>query len=191
MKLMDRDKEIIEFVKTCGIVDTKTISKIYFNNGLRATQRRLKILSDNKYLKRVEKTEIGEQNLFYLGKKPKQIKHRLLFTKLIGELVDNGAEILKVRSAFKTGNLITDGLVGCKINGEFRMFFVEVDLTKYFKIKKYEELYYHREWKKLFPFFPEILAITDKKVEESENKNIKITKIDTLFTEIKKELFEK
>ena len=56
--------------------------------------------------------------------------------------------------------------------------FIEVELTKYFDLKKYEELYYSRLWKQNFIDFPNILAITDKKVKTNNKFDIKVSKLD-------------
>ena len=42
MKLMQRDKDIIEFIRTVKAVDAESISVIYFNGSLRSCQKRLK-----------------------------------------------------------------------------------------------------------------------------------------------------
>ena len=56
--------------------------------------------------------------------------------------------------------------------------FIEVELTKYFDLKKYEELYYSRKWKQNFIDFPSMLVITDKKVKVNNKFDIKVSKLD-------------
>lgn len=183
MILTDRDNQIIDFIKVCGVVDTETICKIFFNNGLRSCQIRLKKLVDNKYLKRIDRETFLEQHVFYVNKKPKQLKHKLLFSKFVAELVSLGAEILKIKSPLKIDNVIADGFIAYNLNGENKILLVEIELTKYFNLKKYEELYYSRKWKETFPVYPAIAVITDKNVEKSTR--FTVIDIKTNFENIK------
>ena len=116
MRLTDRDIQIIDFIKVCGVVDTETICKMYFDGGLRTCQIRLKKLVDNKYIKKIERETFLDQNVFYINKKPKQIKHKLLFSKFVAELQTLGAEILKIKSPLAISNLIADGFIAYKLN---------------------------------------------------------------------------
>lgn len=183
MILTDRDNKIIDFIATCGVVDTETICKIFFDGGLRTCQIRLKKLVDNKHIKKIERETFLEQNVFYINKKPKQLKHKLLFGKFIAELVGLGAEILKIKSPLKINNIIADGFIAYKLGGENKILLVEIELTKYFNLKKYEELYYSRKWREMFPVFPSIAVITDKKVEKSTR--FTVIDIKTSFENIK------
>ena len=183
MRLTDRDMQIIVFIKVCGVVDTETICKMYFDGGLRTCQIRLKKLVDNKYLKKIERETFLDQNVFYINKKPKQIKHKLLFSKFVAELQSLGAEILKIRSPLKINNVIADGFIAYKLNNENKILLVEIELTKYFNLKKYEELYYSRKWKEMFPVFPCIAVVTDKTVEKSSA--FTVIDIKTDFSDIK------
>lgn len=168
MRLTDRDNQIIDFIKTCGVVDTETICKMFFDGGLRTCQIRLKKLVDSKHIKKIERETFLDQNVFYINKKPKQLKHKLLFSKFVAELQCLGAEILKIKSPLKIGNVIADGFITYSLNGEYKILFVEIELTKYFNLKKYEELYYSRKWKEMFPVYPGIAVITDKNVEKTK-----------------------
>ena len=183
MRLTERDIEIIEFIKQCGVVDTQTICKIYFDGGLRTCQIRLKKLVDNKYIKKIERETFLEQNVFYINKKPKQIKHKLLFSKFVAELQSLGAEILKIKSPLRIDNVIADGFIAYKLGGENKILLVEIELTKYFNLKKYEELYYSKKWKDMFPVFPSIVVISDKRVEKSTRYTV--IDIKTNFEDMK------
>ena len=183
MRLTDRDNQIIEFIEICGVVDTETICKMFFSDGLRPCQIRLKQLVDNKYIKKIERETFLDQNVFYINKKPKQIKHKLLFSKFIAELVGLGAEIVKIKSPLKINNVIADGFIAYKLGEENKIVLVEIELTKYFNLKKYEELYYSKKWKDMFPVFPSIAVVTDKKVTKSNA--FTVIDIKTDFSDIK------
>lgn len=181
VKLQDRDVKIIEFLKNNKCADTETISHIFFNGSLRSCQHRLKKLVDNGDLK-VFRENILSQNIYYVKKKPTSYKHALKVTQFISELHKLGIEILKIKTPFKCGNMIADSLLVVRINGEVKILWLEVELTKFFNLSKYEDLYYSRKWKEVLPNFGSIVVVSGKKVKTNDKFNI--IKIDTEFKNI-------
>ena len=57
-----------------------------------------------------------------------------------------------------------------------------MELTKFFNLSKYEDLYYSRKWKEVLPNFGSIIVVTDKKVKTNDKFNI--IKIKTDFSNI-------
>ena len=181
VKLQDRDVKIIEFLKNNKCADTTTLSNIFFNGSLRSCQHRLKKLCDNGDLK-VFRENILSQNIYYTKKKPLSWKHALKVTQFIAELHKLGIEILKIKTPFKCGNLIADSLIICRVNGDVKILWLEVELTKFFNLTKYEDLYYSRKWKEVLPTFGAIVTVSDKNVKTNDKFNI--IKIDTEFKNI-------
>lgn len=181
VKLQDRDVKIIEFLKDNKCADTTTLSNIYFNGSLRSCQHRLKKLCDNGDLKAFREN-ILSQNIYYVKKKPSSWKHALKVTQFIAELHKLGIEILKIKTPFKCGNLIADSLIICRVNGDVKILWLEVELTKFFNLTKYEDLYYSRKWKEVLPTFGAIVTVSDKNVKTNDKFNI--IKIDTEFKNI-------
>ena len=178
IKLTDRDLEIKEFLKKVVVADTETIHQIFFPNAsLRTCQARLKLLVDYKFIK-VFREDILSQNIFYIDKKPSSYKHKIVFSRLLGELHKQGIEVLKYVTPLKVGSIIADGFIAVNVNGETRLYFVEVELTKYFDTKKYIDLYYSRNYKEKFPIMPNILVISDKRVNTDKALNITKCKLD-------------
>ena len=178
IKFTDRDIEIKEFLKKVVVADTETIHQIFFPNAsLRTCQARLKLLVDYKFIKAFRE-DILSQNIFYINKKPSSYKHKIVFSKLLGELHKQGIEILKYVTPLKVGNIIADGFIAINVNEEPRIYLVEVELTKYFDTKKYIDLYYSRAYKEKFPVMPKILVITDKKVKVENKLDITVCKLD-------------
>lgn len=180
-RLQARDEEIIEFLKSCKCADTKTLSNIFFGGGLRTAQLRLQKLQCNDYIKAF-RPNLLEQNIYYVKNKPTSYKHAIKVSQFIGELYKLGIDVIKYRVPYKIGNIIADGLFVIRFNGEVKILFLEVELSKYFNITKYQELYYSRAWKDVFPIFPNIVVVSDKKVELDSKLNI--VKINTDFENI-------
>ena len=181
VKLQDRDIKIIEFLKANKCATTETISHIFFNSSLRVCQHRLKKLVDVGEIKAFREN-ILTQNIYYVTRKPTSYKHALKVTQFIAELYKNDIEILKSKVPYKLANIIADGLFVVRINGEVKILFLEVELQKYFNLNKYNELYYSRVWRDIFPVFPSIVVVSDKRVDTDNKFNI--IKIDTEFKNI-------
>lgn len=177
MIITERDIKIKEFLKEVSVADTKTISILFFNGSLRRCQQRLKILTDINYI-RFFREGIPCQNIFYVGRKPKSWKHKIVFSQLLSELKLQNIEILKYRTPLKICNVIADGFIAINENGINKIYLIEVERTKNFNVNKYIDLYYSRKWKDLFPIFPSILVITDKKIEVNDKLNIKKCKLN-------------
>lgn len=181
IKLTDRDVKIIEFLKNNKCADTETISHIFFNGSLRSCQHRLKKLCDNGDLKSFREN-ILSQNIYYVKKKPSSYKHALKVTQFIAELHKLGIEVLKVKTPYAIGNMIADSLLVVRVNGEIKILWLEVELTKFFNLSKYEDLYYSRKWKEALPNFGSIVVVSRKKVKTNDKFNV--IKIDTDFSNI-------
>ena len=183
IKLQDRDIQIIDFLNANKCADTDTLSHIFFNSSLRSCQHRLKKLVDNGDIKSF-RPDILSKNIYYVKKKPSSYKHAIKVTQFIAELYKQNIEVLKVKTPFKCGNMIADSLIICRINGDVKILWLEVELSKFFNLTKYEDLYYSRKWKEVLPSFGDIVVITDKKV--NTNNTFNIIKIDTEFKNIDK-----
>ena len=142
--ITDRDRQIINFLKEVNVADTKTIAILFFNGGIRRAQQRLKILCDSNHIKVFRDTAIT-QNVFYVGRKPKNWKHKIVFSQLLAQLKLNNITILKYRTPFKIDQVIADGFIAININGKNKIYLVEVERTKSFNTNKYLELYYNRK----------------------------------------------
>ena len=176
--ITDRDKEIKEFLKEVSVADTRTISSLFFNGtGIRNCQKRLKQLVDAKYIKCYRENVIS-QNVYFI-RKPKNIPHKIKFSQLLAEIKQQNIELLKYKCPFSIGDVIADGLIVIKDRGKVKVYFVEAERTKKLDVSKYENLYYSRAWKEVFPVMPRILCITDKKINtEHKTLNIRTCKWD-------------
>lgn len=176
--ITDRDKEIKEFLKEVSVADTRTISLLFFNGtGIRNCQKRLKQLVDAKYIKCYRENVIS-QNVYFI-RKPKNIPHKIKFSQLLAEIKQQNIELLKYKCPFSIGDVIADGLIVIKDRGKVKLYFVEAERTKKLDVSKYENLYYSRAWKEVFPVMPSILCISDKRIDVDHNVlNIRSCKWD-------------
>lgn len=182
VRLQQRDNEIIEFLKNCKCADTFTIHSIFFKDcKIRTTQIRLQKLEEAGYIKSFRE-DILKPKIYYVRNKPKSYKHAIKVSQFIGELHKQNIEILKYKVPYKVGNIIADGLLVIRVNEDVKILFLEVELQKYFNLNKYNDLYYSRSWQEVFPVFPKIVVVSDKRVDT--DKKFNIAKIDTEFKNI-------
>ena len=169
--ITDRDKEIIQFLKDFKVATTTIISDLYFNSSLRPCQRRLKYLYEHGYIKSYQENVITEK-IHYTRKKPINLKHALVLSEFISKLKVNNIKLLKYKVPYKIDHVIADAFVAINMNGQNKIYCVEVENRKKFDLDKYEKLYYSRKWKDIFPVFPDIIVISDKPVINSTKFNI-------------------
>ena len=178
MKITERDMKILDFLKEVNVADTKTLSILFFNGSIRRCNQRLKILKDHKKIK-CFRENILLPNIYYVGRKPTNWKHKIVFSQLLGVLKLNKVNILKYRTPFICGSVIADGFIAINAHGVNKIYFVEVERTKKLDTGKYIDLYYSRKWKDFFPIMPSILCISDRKINTDRNVlDIKTCKID-------------
>lgn len=165
--LTKRDEEIINFLNEFKCATTTTISELFFNGSKRPTTRRLKHLREHGFIKSSQEYVSIEQ-VHYINKKPKQIKHTTICSSFYS-LFNQENNIVKSRIEFKIGNVRSDLLI---VTEEPKIYLIEICNTKAFDLNKYINLKRSMEWKKYFPVFPDIIVVSDKKVNKSNELNI-------------------
>ncbi len=177
MQIQERDLQIIDFLKRVVVADTETIRRIFFPKcTIRTCQIRLKKLEEAKKIKSFRES-ITDPKIYFINRKPSSYKHKIVFSRLIGELTKQNIEIIKYKTPLKLHNIIADGFIIYKTN-TVKMAFIEVCRNDYFNLNKYEDLYYSRAWKQNFKEFPQIIVIGDKKVKTNDKFDFKICKLD-------------
>jgi len=183
MIVTNRDKRVIEFIDKMNCVSTKTIAELYYPS-LRVAQNRLKLMAENKVLKR-DRDHITNQYYYYIDKKPKQVNHNLLLTDFYKEL-SKFAETKVFEKEFSIGELRSDAFVGYRVNNKNYIAFIEVELSNIPDIKKYEELYESKVYKEYFKgVFPLVIFITNKNIPKSY---LKIISVDENLDNLKKNM---
>ncbi len=160
--ITSRDLTVIEAVEQYKIMRTSTIAKLFFPSLLTA-QKRLKIMYDNKELKRMR--DLATKEYCYYIRKPKQWKHSLLITDFYAaasELID----IVSFKNEVTIEHLRADGLLAYKYNGKGYVAFVEVQISNTpLDVEKYKKLLYNGAYKQYFGgVFPRIIVATNRKV---------------------------
>lgn len=142
MGLTTRDLVVIRYLEKNFLLNAEILSRLVYWTGnekysLNASRRRLKAMHDLKQIKRVREF-VGQSYVYYLGKAPSKIEHRLMISDFLSQLNKHGFEIVLDETevefkALEEGYRIRpDILVTFKYQDKTYQALVEVDLTKSF-----------------------------------------------------------
>lgn len=178
------DQQVLDFLEVFNCATTSQLTKLFYNTKYpyNKSRRRLKILYDDKHIKR-ERNSINMEYVYYL-KKNNQFTHSLILTEFYVRLHEL-AEIDKFEVEQPYGHIRPDGMCICGYRGFTHYFFVEIHRSNNkFNQDKYISYYGSLEWKKYFDVFPKIIIISDKKIS-LQPTNLKFIQIPTNCDNIK------
>lgn len=159
--ITSRDLEVVDFLNEYKVASTSTIQELFFPSLL-TCQKRLKILSDEKRIKRI-RDNINNQYI-YFTKNHKQLRHSLLVTDFYRELHKRTSEVLAFKIEPVLGDIRPDAVMGYKINGKGYLGLLEIEISnKGFKADKYND-FFDGGFKKYFPSCPYIFVVTKQEI---------------------------
>jgi len=164
MILMERDKKIIEFIDMCP-AGSDTLEKMFFT-GKRTCNERLRKLFDYGYIKRY-RNNVNENYIYYVRRKPVQLKHCNYISKIYAWILDQGYFIEKFKREVAIENIRADALFKLNDNDNEGYLILEVEISNNninSKLMKYEDLYLSRKYKIYFDAMPKLLYVSDQKV---------------------------
>jgi hypothetical protein len=164
--IMETEQKVLDFLEVFKCATTSQLTKLFYMTTkypYNKSRRRLKILYDDKHIKR-ERNSINMEYV-YFPKKNNQFNHSLILTEFYVQLQEL-AEIDKFEVEQPYGKIRPDGMCICGYKGFTHYFFIEVHISNNkFNQDKYISYYGSREWKQYFDVFPKVIIISDKKVE--------------------------
>lgn len=179
--MTNRDLEILELLTTVRYATTKQIKDTIFANvSPSICYKRLSYLINNKmiYRKYFNIDKNTNSYIYFLDKPPKKksLKHELLITQFVIELIKQGHEILEIDKTPIYKGFIPDAIIKFKkADGSIRHLFLEVQLSRHSIYEKYYNINPTGR-----ADIPNILyVVTDKPQEEHLIRNLKIV-IDDL-----------
>lgn len=188
MAVRERDKNTLQFIHDMKVVTSDIVSPLFYEGNLRVAQRRLQIMAENYKDIGLKRSRDGWTDKYiYYFEKPKQVRHSLLLVEFYKNIfLMNGVKILKfLKEPTWFDGLRPDGFIAftdTRINKNY-IAFLEIQIcNKPLDTQKYRKLYLSEEYKKYFPTFPVLIAITNKKVQQ--NEDFKIIQIKEDFSNI-------
>lgn len=179
--ITERDMMILELLTKLRFMTVKQIKDIIFPKvSPSVCYRRLEYLTTNKMINRKYYNLDKKTNayVYYLDKPPKKksLKHELLVSQFVTELIKQGHEIIEIEKGPIYRGIIPDAIIKFKkVDGSIKHLFLEIQLSKHDCISKYYNINPNKD-----PNIPEILyVITDKPQENHQIRNLRIV-IDTL-----------
>lgn len=195
--MTERDMEAIELLKKVGVATREQIHQVvYQNTHINVPMRRLKILVDNKELKRAYYNLGGHNNsyVYYLNKKPSQrlISHNLMIAEFITKVMTI-CEVTEAETSYKIGSVIADAYIKYRTcEGKTKHLFLEVqlsnkvsDCTQKYKGIKSVILDEKPSWTTI----PRIVVITDLQHNNEQVKGLTIKYDTTQMNNIRDLLF--
>ena len=178
--ITERDMKLIKYLEDGMILTTSIASDLIYHtsnkkSSLNIAQRRLNNLYKSKQINR-KRDSIRNNYVYYIGKAPTKLEHRLKIAEFISKLNTIGFEIVSVQLEFselqKTYNFRPDIVIVVTYHKRIATFIVEIDLTKPFSnIDKYNKLMLDRKnkIKTPLPSYPLIVvSVCDKQIERSK-----------------------
>lgn len=168
MYLTARDKQILRFIEEYKSITINQAAKIFFNNCKQSyyqARKRLKQLSDNKYIKRY-RADMKSECVYYLEKKLSA--HDLKVLDVYAELINLGADIDYFKQEYTIPTKIkeyrADALIEFTYQEYFYPMLIEIDYTHFTSNKKlldiYNSNYFQNKYKKYDDdIFPTVLIL--------------------------------
>ncbi|MTI65137.1 MAG: hypothetical protein FH753_00855 [Firmicutes bacterium] len=186
-----RDQEVIKFIEKFKVAKTSTLTELFYPST-RVAQRRLAKIVEHRLLNR-SRAYVSTEYMYYINRKPKQLRHKLILSNFYGELSKMFSLIgFNVEQTFS--DLRADGFAGFKLNKDDDtsfLAFIEVEISNNkFNTEKYKKFLYTQEYKTCgLDTFPQIIAITNKKIDECEDLEIIQIKEDLSDVEVLKDYY--
>lgn len=180
--MTERDAKIIELLKCCKVLTREQIQKVLFKNvHTNICLRRLKILTENKEIKRAYFQLEKHKNVYvyYLDKKP--AKRNLLHDLAISEFITDVmlvADVKHTETNYKIGNIIADAYIRYQgTNGKDKRLFLEVQRSNKVTdcVQKYRNIKdIILEEKPNWAVMPRLVVLTDMEHNQEQLKNMKV-----------------
>lgn len=151
--ITDRDLRIVEFLSRHKVANTEILSARFFPS-LRMAQKRLALLAKWGEIQR-SREHITRQYVYFLGNKPKQLRHMLLRTEFYHKFPEK-FEIFEPE--YTVGSLRADAI----FKFHYTIAFLEVQVSaEKPDLAKYRRFYLSGEYVKYFSSMPKIYVVTD------------------------------
>ena len=167
MYLTKRDREILLFIEKYKSITIKQCSKIFFTTNKYSyyqARKRLKLLCDNKLLKRYRE-DMRSETVYYSEKKLSY--HDIKVIDIYAELVSKGCTIKDFKQEYiipvsDSKDYRADGLIEFEYQGYFYPLLIEIDYTHLTGEKKlmdiYNSGYFQNKYKELdSDIFPTVI----------------------------------
>lgn len=196
--MTERDEKILRLVGQCDVITREQVQRVLFQDiHINVPLRRLKLLVDNKELRRDYYNLGGHRNVYvyYQGKKPSKriISHNLMITEFITKVMSI-AEVVEVETSYKIGNIIADAYIKYRTyDGKTKHLFLEVQLSN--KITTTTDKYKGikniiLDEKPKWTTIPRLIVISDLPHNNEQLRNIKVKYDTTQMNNIRELLFD-
>lgn len=173
MILQKRERELLDFIDVFRASSASQLQKLFFtgmkpDSARKKAQARLKMLYDNKYLKR-ERSDLNSEFVYFQRKTP-FIYHQVLLVDVYIAMQSMRGKVMEFTPEVVTGDIRPDAVVKFDDGRLTHLILVEINRTNGFNQAKYETFYLTKTWKLFFPAFPKILVVSDRRITLQPSK---------------------
>lgn len=159
--LVHRDRRIVRFIEDFGIASTRQLASLFFPSRLRAQQRLRQLVEFGK-LKRC-RDYITADYLYYIGKKPREVEHMSGRVDTYIYLQAN-YQLYSFVPEYAFESFRADAYFEVWRNGIIYPYFLEVQISNYFRQDKYDKVFQSGVWLDRWEDFPPVLVVSDNKI---------------------------
>ncbi|MDU6996024.1 MAG: hypothetical protein E6356_14275 [Terrisporobacter othiniensis] len=185
--MQERDMKILKFISDVRVCTNEDIQQVFFKGlSVNMCYRRLNHLIECKLIKRSYYNIDKNKNVYvyYLDKKPsiKILKHELLITKFLVNLINQGYEILEFEKSPNIADIIPDAMIKFKSsNDKIKHIFLEVQISDNNCIKKY----YNIKSKVKHEIPNTLYIVTNQQLKDTKLRDLKVVIDDLNFNKVK------
>jgi hypothetical protein len=161
--LKQRDCRLLRFIKDFGVADTQQIKRLFFSDvTMRRCCQRLKLLVGDGRLQR-QRDYVSQKYIYFVDKKPKEIQHMLTRVEFYIQL-QSQYRLCEFEPEYPVGDLRADAYFEIYRNGYALPYFLEVQISPYFRQEKYDKYYAGGSWLDKWEQFPKVIVVSDNKI---------------------------
>lgn len=188
--LRERDWVVLRHIEQFKGITVKQAKRLFYNN-YEVARRRLKMLEDTNML-RSYNNKVTNEKVYYGTEKISA--HGLFTLEFYSLLIEAGCEILEfnIEEHYYKKQIRPDAFIKFKYEGLIYLVFLEVDLTHFTSISKYQtyEMFYKTNEMQLeHGAFPLIVVLGDNTIKY-ESDNIEVIYLGFKDIDINKVLYE-
>jgi len=174
--VLQRDRRLLNLIEDFGCASSSQIKALFFPDvSLRRCQQRLKVLTDKGRLKRF-RDAVSAEYIYYQGKRPSEVSHMIARVDAYIKL----SQLYRLSAfvpEYAVGNVRADAYFEIWRNGNTVPYFLEVQLSNYFRQDKYEKAYNSGVWLEQWDEFPAVVVVSDNNFRYKQSA-IKFIQLD-------------
>jgi hypothetical protein len=173
VRIGKNENRLFDLIDTFGAATTSQVQKLIYPEmepkaARRYAQDRLKMLVENKHLKRY-RSDLNSEYIYFMKKTP-FIHHQVLLVNVYLAFLRMNGDLIEFTPEVVMGDIRPDAKVEYDDGENTHFVLVEIHRNNAFNQEKYEQFFVTKAWKQHFEAFPKILIVSDRRVKLQPSK---------------------